>query len=173
MKAVYSFAAVVILAALAYVGGSAGALRPLFGIWLPYAAILTFLAGVSYRVIRWSGSPVPFRIPTSCGQQKSLGWIKSGWLENPHTTLGVVARMALEILLFRSLFRNNKVEMRDGPRVVFVESKFLWLGALAFHWASLLYCCGICGSSWSRCPRWWRPWATWTLSSRLRRRYFT
>jgi [DsrC]-trisulfide reductase subunit M len=138
MKAVYSFAAVVILAALAYVGGSAGALRPLFGIWLPYAAILTFLAGVSYRVIRWSGSPVPFRIPTSCGQQKSLGWIKSGWLENPHTTLGVVARMALEILLFRSLFRNNKVEMRDGPRVVFVESKFLWLGALAFHWSFLI-----------------------------------
>ena len=47
-------------------------------------------------------------------------------------------RMALEILLFRSLFRNTKAELRKGPRLVFEESKFLWLGALAFHWSFLL-----------------------------------
>ncbi len=105
---------------------------------VPYAAVATFLAGISYRVVRWSLSPVPFRIPTTCGQQKSLPWIKASWLESPSRTAGVVARMALEILLFRSLFRNTKAELRQGPRLTYGESKFLWLGALAFHWSFLI-----------------------------------
>ena len=51
--------------------------------------------------------------------------------------MGAVARMALEILLFRSLFRNNRAELHDG-RYIFGESKLLWLGALAFHWSLLV-----------------------------------
>ena len=113
-------------------------MRLLLGVIVPYAAVATFLVGVSYRVVRWSLSPVPFRIPTTCGQQKSLPWIKAGWLESPSRTAGVVARMALEILLFRSLFRNTKAELRQGPRLTYGESKFLWLGALAFHWSFLI-----------------------------------
>jgi len=50
----------------------------------------------------------------------------------------VVARMALEVGLFRSLFRNTKAELREGPRLVFGEDKFLWLAALAFHWSFLV-----------------------------------
>lgn len=46
--------------------------------------------------------------------------------------------MVLEVGLFRSLFRNTKVELRDGPRLVYGENKFLWLGALAFHWSFLV-----------------------------------
>jgi nitrate reductase gamma subunit len=46
--------------------------------------------------------------------------------------------MALEVGLFRSLFRNTRVELRDGPRLTFGENKFLWLGALAFHWSFLV-----------------------------------
>jgi nitrate reductase gamma subunit len=46
--------------------------------------------------------------------------------------------MALEVGLFRSLFRNTKVELRDGPRLVFGEDKWLWLAALAFHWSFLV-----------------------------------
>ena len=46
--------------------------------------------------------------------------------------------MLLEILLFRSLFRNTKSDLREGPRLIFGESKFLWLGALAFHWSFLM-----------------------------------
>ena len=138
MKALSSLVLVAALAALAFFLGRAEPLRVVLGVIVPYVAIATFLAGVSYKVIVWSLSPVPFRIPTSCGQQKSLSWIKASWLENPHSTPGVVARMALEVLLFRSLFRNTKAELREGPRLTYGERKFLWLGALAFHWSFLV-----------------------------------
>jgi nitrate reductase gamma subunit len=130
--------AVVALVGVATVAGQSQGLRMVFGVVLPYAAIAVFLAGVSYRVIRWSRAPVPFRIPTTCGQQKSLPWIKAGYLESPSSTLGVMLRMTLEIVLFRSLFRNTRVELRPGPRLTFGEAKFLWLGALAFHWSFLI-----------------------------------
>jgi nitrate reductase gamma subunit len=138
MKAVGSFVVVAGLAAAVYFLGRLEHVRLLLGVIVPYAAVATFLVGVSYRVVRWSLSPVPFRIPTTCGQQKSLPWIKAGWLESPSRTAGVVARMALEILFFRSLFRNTKAELGQGPRLTYGESKFLWLGALAFHWSLLI-----------------------------------
>ena len=116
----------------------AGGLGYLFGVIIPYAAILTFLAGFVYRVLVWARSPVPFRITTTCGQQKSLPWLKNSPLENPHTGLGVVGRMALEIFTFRSLFRNTRAELRDGPKLVYGSSKWLWLGALAFHYSFLV-----------------------------------
>ncbi len=109
-----------------------------FAVVLPYAAMAIFLAGLSWRVIRWALSPVPFRITATCGQQKSLPWIKQNRLDNPFTTLGVIGRMALEVLLFRSLFRNTKAELDEGPKLAYVESKWLWLGAIAFHWSFLV-----------------------------------
>jgi nitrate reductase gamma subunit len=109
----------------------------LIGIILPYAAFAVFLAGVAWRVLRWSTVPVPFRIPAVCGQQKSLPWIRHSRLESPFTTLGVVGRMALEILLFRSLYRNTKSELRPGPKLTYGEQKWLWLGAICFHWSFL------------------------------------
>jgi len=133
--------ACVTVAAIAVVAGalsSVDGLRPLVGIVFPYAALATLVAGVSWRIIRWSRSPVPFRIPTVCGQQKSLPWIKSSWLESPHSTSGVIARMGLEVLLFRSLFRNTRSRLQDGPRLIYGEAKWLWLGALAFHWSMLV-----------------------------------
>ena len=137
MFVLYSLAAVLFLSVLGYLGGLVAGLRIIFGVVVPYAAIAIFLVGVAYRVARWAQSPVPFRITTTCGQQKSLPWIKPSSLDNPSTTLGVIARMVLEILLFRSLFRNTKAELREGPKLVFGEEKFLWLGALAFHWSFL------------------------------------
>jgi nitrate reductase gamma subunit len=83
-------------------------------------------------------TPVPFRIPTTCGQQRSLPWIRRNRLDNPHSTLGVIGRMALEILLFRSLFRNTKTDLKQGPMLVYGASKLLWIGALAFHWSMLI-----------------------------------
>jgi nitrate reductase gamma subunit len=138
MHARSALIAVSAIIALGFLGGQVAGLRTLFGVIIPYAAIGTFLFGLAYRVVRWSLSPVPFRITTTCGQQKSLPWIKASRLESPYTTLGVIGRMALEILLFRSLFRNTKAELRDGPRLVYSEDKWLWLGALAFHWSFLL-----------------------------------
>jgi nitrate reductase gamma subunit len=137
MSIFYALIAVVILSVLGYLGGAISSLRLFFGVVFPYAAFIIFLAGTVRRVVGWANSPVPFRITVSCGQQKSLPWIKSNRLDNPSTVFGAVARMALEILLFRSLFRNTKAELKKGPRLVFGENKFLWLGALAFHWSFL------------------------------------
>ncbi len=137
MAVSYSLILVALLSVLGYLGGSAAGLRDIFGVGIPYAAIAIFLVGIAYKVIRWTQSPVPFRIPATCGQQKSLPWIKASRLDNPSTALGTIARMALEILLFRSLFRNTKAEIREGPKLIFGENKFLWLGALAFHWSFL------------------------------------
>jgi nitrate reductase gamma subunit len=137
MNFFYALVGAIIAAMLGYLGGSWAGLQTIFGVVIPYAAIVIFLAGIAYRVVRWARVPVPFRIPTTCGQQKSLPWIKAGQLENPSTVMGVVARMTLEILLFRSLFRNTKAELRQGPKLIFGENKLLWLSALAFHWTFL------------------------------------
>jgi nitrate reductase gamma subunit len=88
-------------------------------------------------VVRWAWTPVPFRIPTTCGQQTSLPWIKSASLDNPSTGWSAFRRMLLEVLLFRSLFRNNRARLHE-QRLVLGEDKYLWLGALAFHWSLLV-----------------------------------
>ncbi len=133
-----SLTVVLFLVALGCLGDATPGTRMFFGAVVPYAAAAVFLAGTARRVVLWAGSPVPFRIPATCGQQKSLPWIKQNRIDNPSTALGAAARMALEILFFRSLFRNAKADLQKGPRLVFGESKFLWLGALAFHWSLLL-----------------------------------
>jgi nitrate reductase gamma subunit len=138
MKVVTSLAAVLAVVVLAWAGGQIAGMRPILAFGVPFAALAVFLIGLSWRVIRWALTPVPFRIPTTCGQQKSLAWIKRAKLENPATKLGVIGRMALEILLFRSLFRNTSAELRQGPHLVYGEEKWLWLAALAFHWSFLI-----------------------------------
>ena len=136
MAAFLSLILVLLLGVIAYFGGPAAG--PFFGIVVPYAAIAIFLVGVVYRILSWANVPVPFRIPTTCGQQKTLPWIRTSRLDNPSSGSGTVIRMLLEILLFRSLFRNTQAEIiQDGPRLVFSERKFLWLAALAFHWTFL------------------------------------
>jgi len=138
MGALISLIAVLILVLLAYVGAELAGWRFLFGVVLPYIGIATFLLGVVYRVTKWARSPVPFRIPTTCGQQKSHPWIKNSNLESPHNIWGVLGRMALEILFFRSLFRNTRSEVKEGPRIVYGPDKWLWAGSLAFHWSFLI-----------------------------------
>jgi nitrate reductase gamma subunit len=138
MKVLVSFFAVLVLALVAYAGVEAANLQYLFGVIIPYAAFVTFLAGVVFRILKWGSSPVPFRIPTTCGQQKTLPWIKSSKLENPSGLLGVIGRMALEVLFFRSLFRNLRTQLNDGPRLAYGEAKWLWLAGLAFHWSFLI-----------------------------------
>jgi nitrate reductase gamma subunit len=127
-------ASVIAVIAIALIGAAVG---PVAAVPIAYLAFAIFVIGLSWRVVRWSLSPVPFRIPTVCGQQKSLPWIRSSWIESPHNTAGVVARMAIEILAFRSLFRNTSSRIDRGPRLIYRDRKWLWLGAIAFH-ASLL-----------------------------------
>jgi nitrate reductase gamma subunit len=110
----------------------------IFGVVLPYAALLLFVGGLIYRVLGWANVPVPFRIPTTSGQQKSLSWIKQQKLDNPHNTLTVIGRMALEVLFFRSLLKNTKTEMVEGRRLVYATDLALWIGAMAMHWSLLI-----------------------------------
>jgi nitrate reductase gamma subunit len=138
MNVAFSLLLTLILLAIAVAGAGVADLRFVFGIVIPYLAMGIFIAGIVYRIIKWARAPVPFSIPTTSGQQKSLPWIKNSPLESPHSTLGVIGRMLLEILLFRSLFRNTKSELTGGPKIIYGESKWLWLGSLAFHWSLLI-----------------------------------
>jgi nitrate reductase gamma subunit len=136
MRVLVALAAVVALLVAVSVGIDVLGWRWLFGVIVPYSAGLLFLVGIVARVLDWASSPVPFRVPTTCGQQRSLAWIPPARLDNPSTTLGVAGRMALEVLAFRSLFRNIRSEVRDG-RLAHGSNKWLWLGGLAFHWSLL------------------------------------
>ncbi|MCP3953065.1 MAG: menaquinol oxidoreductase [Desulfobacterales bacterium] len=136
-KYMYSLIAVFVLALLAYVGVTAAGLDALFGVVLPYAAILIFIGGFAMRVMGWANSAVPFAIPTTCGQQKSFEWIEPAKIDNPTTTWGVVVRMFLEVVAFRSLFRNTRATVKSDGRIAYNLEIFLWLGALAFHYAFL------------------------------------
>jgi len=138
MNILFSLIAVLVLIAVAIIGAGTIRLDFIFGIIIPYAAITTFIIGIVSQVIKWAKSPVPYRIPTVAGQQKSLPWIKNSKLENPSTTLGVIGRMALEILFFRTLFRNTKTELNNGSKLVYGSNKYLWLGAIIFHWSLLI-----------------------------------
>ncbi|MEJ2082126.1 MAG: sulfate reduction electron transfer complex DsrMKJOP subunit DsrM [Acidobacteriota bacterium] len=139
MKFLLALVLVTALGLLAAAGTGLLGLYGLFAVWIPYAAILIFVVGMVTRVIRWARSPVPFRIPVTCGQQKSLPWIRTNPLDNPHNGWGAVGRMALEVLLFRSLFRNTRAAVLSKQRrIVFGPDKWLWFGALAFHWALLV-----------------------------------
>jgi nitrate reductase gamma subunit len=132
-----SLIAILLLSLLALVIALNGTLSYLLTAILPYAVFAIFIGGFVYRIVTWAKVPVPFRITSTCGQQSSLPWIKCAPLENPATAWGVIGRMALEILLFRSLFRNTDAAIA-GQRPVYGSAKWLWLFGLLFHWSLLL-----------------------------------
>jgi [DsrC]-trisulfide reductase subunit M len=144
MNALYALFAVVFLVLFVFIGVSVAGLQVAFGVLVPYAAVSLFLVGIVYRVLKWASAPVPFRITTVCGQQKSLPWIQYSPLESPPNAVFTAARMALEILAFRSLFRNTRVVLAGdeqhpgGKRIVYSTNLLLWLGALAFHYCFLV-----------------------------------
>ena len=138
MKYALSFLAVIALILIAWLGSQIPGMQYIFGVAFPYLAFAVFLGGFVYRVVQWAKSPVPFSIQTTCGQGKSLAFIKHDMLEAPDTNAQVIARMALEILTFRSLFRNTHSEIHDGPKITYESSKWLWLFAIIFHYSFLL-----------------------------------
>jgi len=138
MKVAIALLLAAVLVAIPLLGVGGANLHFVFGVVIPYIGIAVFLIGVVYRIMRWAKSPVPFRIPTTTGQQKSLPWIKSSKLDNPHTIWGVIGRMALEVLCFRTLFRNTRSELRSGVKLVYGPDKWLWAAGLAFHWTFLV-----------------------------------
>jgi nitrate reductase gamma subunit len=139
MGALVSLVAVAVLALLAVTAVASDDLRLLFGAVIPGIAFAIFLVGIIARVIRWARAPVPFRIPTTAGQQKTLPWMKNSELDNPSGTLGVIGRMLLEVLFFRSLFRNTRVELlANKEKVNYISTKYLWAAGMVFHWTMLI-----------------------------------
>ena len=137
MNLLQALIAILLLTLLALgMAGSATA-TGLFLKVVPYGAFTVFLVGFLWRVLRWGRAPVPFRITTTCGQQQSLPWIKGNPLESPSGRWGVIGRMALEVLLFRSLFRNTDLAITAG-KPVYGSAKWLWLFGLTFHWSLLV-----------------------------------
>ena len=130
--------AVIVLFLIAYLGAQVSGLQYVFGVIIPYLAIITFVLGFAGRVIGWTRSAVPFSIPTTGGQQKTLPWIQHSKFDNPVASWQVVVRMALEILTFRSLFRNTRMKLKESERFSYQLEIFLWVGALAFHYAFLV-----------------------------------
>ncbi len=138
MGLIVSIIGLAVLIILAIIGASVPALNYFFGVVMPYTAITVFIFGIIWRVFKWARSPVPFRITTTCGQEKSFDWIKRNKLDNPSGFWGVVGRMFLEVLLFRSLFRNTRAGIKDGKKLIYSVDIFLWLFALLFHWSFLV-----------------------------------
>ena len=138
MRALTALLVVAVLLGVVWLGAGVAGWHAFFGVAVPYAAVLIFLIGIVWRIVTWARSPVPFRIPTTCGQQRSLDWIPSSTLENPHDGWGVTRRMALEVLLFRSLFRNTRTELTPTKRLIYESDRYLWVAALAFHWSFLV-----------------------------------
>jgi nitrate reductase gamma subunit len=136
MKVLLPLAVVGALFGIGMVGASLG-LTFMLGVLVPYLALAVFAVGVVARVVGWARVPVPFRIPTTSGQQKSLPWIRHSRLDNPHSAVGTLGRMALEVLFFRSLLKNTRASLDRGGRLVYGTSLMLWAAALAMHWSLL------------------------------------
>lgn len=138
MKAIFSLLMVLALVVIATVGAGAAKMQTIFAYCIPGTAFIIFVVGFVCKIISWAKSPVPFRIPTTGGQQQTLDWIPQNKWDNPSTGPQTFIRMALEVLTFRSLFRNTKVVLKhdDGknPIVAYVSAKWLWLFAILFHY---------------------------------------
>jgi nitrate reductase gamma subunit len=129
---------VAVLALVPYVGVQYAGLSYLFGVIIPYAAFTVLVGGMLFRLADWLKRPVPFRIPTTCGQEKSLEWIKYDRFESPAHFWEAAARVLSEVFLFRSLFRNTSAELHKDAYLAYGSQKWLWLGGLVFHWSLLV-----------------------------------
>ena len=138
MHMLIAFCVVAAVAAIGYIGGALPGLQFFFGIVLPLLAIFIFVFGFVRKVWSWAQIPVPFCIPTTVGQQKSLPWITQDKIGNPSDYGCVWRRMAAEIFLFRSLFRNVKAELGPNGWIGYPPEKWLWIFALVFHWSFLI-----------------------------------
>lgn len=133
---------IIAVLALIVAGGLLGSIHGtqwMIGSFLPSIAFLVFIVGVIRKVLDWSKSPVPFKIPTTCGQAKSLDFIKNDRFDCPDSKSDVIVRMFLEVFLFRSLFRNTSADVKSGdlPKITYGPSLWLWLFGILFHYTFL------------------------------------
>ena len=140
MNALVALVGVVLLSVVAWLGAEAG-LETVFSTLLPGLALIVFFAGVIVKIIKWARTAVPFRVTTTTGQQKSLPWIEHSKFDCPYTRTQTFMRMVLEVLFFRTLFRNTRAGVTgaaEDRRLVYGSSKYLWLAAIVFHYCFLV-----------------------------------
>ena len=139
MGLIFSFFAVVALGLIVFMGVKGADLHYLFGVIIPYAAFLC-VSDRCYLPGHAMGHAYLFRsaYPTTGGTGEIFSLDQAETIDNPFTSLGVIIRMAFEVLLFRSLFRNTKAELREGPKLSYGSTKWLWMGGLAFHCTFLI-----------------------------------
>lgn len=139
MRIFLPFFIVSAIVAAIYTGVKVYNLQLFFGIILPYICFALAAVGFTARIIRWAASPVPFHITTVCGQQKSLPWIHHSKTESPVSGMGVLFRVMAEVLLFRSLFRNDRASFYgEQKKILYSSDRLLWAGAFLFHWSLLV-----------------------------------
>lgn len=135
-----ALAATLVVLALALAGAFAGFIpggTAAVTIVLPYVAFFTLVAGIAWRIWRWVESPVPYRIPTTCGQQRSLPWIRTAPFDNPDSGIMAALRVLIEALTFRSLLRNSRARV-SSERIEYSAAPLLWLASMALHWSLLV-----------------------------------
>lgn len=128
-----SLAAVLLLAAIPLVGAGLLGLRAPFALAVPALALAFFVVGASLRVARWMRAPVPFRIPVTTGQQAFLPWIRRSRLGSPRGALDAIARVGVDVLLFRPLLRRAPTVPAGHGELGADRVPWLWLLAALFH----------------------------------------
>jgi nitrate reductase gamma subunit len=101
-------------------------------------AVPALLIGFVAKVLRWVRAPVPFRIPLTVGQQRSLRSIAPDPTRTPHTAAQAVMRALLDILLFRPLLRSTPTARALSPGLDHGATRSLWLAAAMLHGSLLV-----------------------------------
>lgn len=139
MKVFLPFLAIVAIVSVIYAGIKLWDAHFILGIIIPYICFTIAIVGFVVKVLKWALSPVPFNITTVCGQQKSLPFIKYSPVESPASRIGVFFRMFFEIFFFRSLLRNDRIELYGSERsFIYGSERYLWFFALLFHWSMFI-----------------------------------
>jgi nitrate reductase gamma subunit len=85
---------------------------------------------------------VPFRITTTCGQQSSLPWIQTGQDRQPVNHLGRHhAHVHWKLSDLPVPVSQHPHEAQRRPQAELPAGAFLWIGALAFHYAFFTVSC--------------------------------
>jgi nitrate reductase gamma subunit len=115
-----------------------GAHWPLLVIAMVAVAPVTLLVAFVWKVARWMRAPLPFRIPLTVGQQQGLASISHSKTGSPRSTLEVLLRVVLDVLLLRPLFRTTPTAPSMGNPLAHGSWRWLWLIAVAFHGSLLV-----------------------------------
>ena len=104
-----------------------------FTLVLMVGAAVVFLVGFIWKIARWMGAPIPFRIALTTGQHRSLPSLAYDPSRSPYTAWQVALRVLFDVALFRPLLRATPSASLHSTRLSGYAGRLLWLFAVAFH----------------------------------------